>query len=197
VNRTAVTDAAADLTRAITTAETLITQPDTAPAVPGGATGSTPPWNAAAANAALGAHQLARRLEASLRYAVTGHCGPPRGGSDANTAAAITAITRLAEAVSDDSAALAARLMDQASAAVDRLPAVDTADVWQHLRAPCPYCGLGMLRACMSGERYGEVTCLRYGACVDREGRHPRGRLGVNGVTGDGLVAWADGLVTP
>jgi hypothetical protein len=198
VTHPAVADAAAALTDAITTAEALITEPDTTPAgAIGGAAGSAPPWNTAAANALLDAHQLTRRLEASLRYAVTGHTGSPRGGSDANTAAAILAITRLAEAVSDDSAALAARLMDRATSAVDRLPAVDTADVWQHLRSCCPYCGMGMLRACMSGEHYGEVTCLRFGACFDQAGHHPRGRLGVSGVTGDGLVAWADGLVTP
>jgi hypothetical protein len=195
VNRTAVGDAATALHHAITTAEQLITKPDTTPAgAIGEAAGSAPPWNAAAANAALGAHQLARRLEASLRFAVTGHCGPRRGGSDANTAAAIAAITRLAEAVSDDSAALAARLMDQATAAVDRLPAVDTAQVWRRVAAPCPYCGFGMLRY---APRPGVVTCLRFGVCFDSDGRHPQGQLGVNGVTGDGLVAWSDGLVTP
>jgi hypothetical protein len=195
VNRTAVTDAAAELTSAITTAGRLITQPDTTPAgAIGEAAGSAPPWNAAAANAALGAHQLTRRLEASLRLAVTGRCGPARGGSDANTAAAIAAITRLAEAVSDDSAAVAARLMDAASLAVARLPAVDTAQVWRRVAAPCPYCGFGMLRYAPGS---GVVTCLRFGACHDSDGRHPQGQLGVNRVTGDGLVAWNDGLVTP
>jgi hypothetical protein len=196
VTHPAVSDAAAALSDAITTAEALITEPDTTPAgAIGGAAGSAPPWNTAAANALLDAHQLTRRLEASLRHAVTGHCGSPRGGSDANTAAAIAAITRLAEAVSDDSAALAARLMDRATAAVDRLPAVDTADVWRRVVGSCcPYCGLGMLRV---QARSGVVTCLRYGACSDSDGKHPVGHLGISQLTGDPLIRWNDGLVAP
>jgi hypothetical protein len=84
--------------------------------------------------------------------------------------------------------------MDAAALAVARLPAVDTAQVWRRVAAPCPYCGFGMLRYAPGP---GIVTCLRFGACFDSDGRHPQGQLGVNGVTGDGLVAWNDGLVTP
>jgi hypothetical protein len=195
VTHPVVADAAAALTEAITTAAQLITEPDTTPAgAIGGAAGSAPPWNTAAANALLDAHQLTRRLEASLRYAVTGHTGSPRGGSDANTAAAILAITRLAEAVSDDSAALAARLMDRATSAVDRLPAVDTAQVWRRVAAPCPFCGFGMLRV---APRSGQVTCLRYGACHDSEGHHPQGRLDVSRLSGEAIIVWSDGRISP
>jgi hypothetical protein len=196
VSRAAVADAATALHHAITIATRLIARPDTTPAgAIGEAAGSAPPWNAAAANAALDATEGVRRLEPSLRLAVTGHVGPRRGGSDANTTAAIRAVVALSEAVSDDSAAVVARLMRRWVTGVQRLPAVDTAEVWQEVRQRCPYCGLGMLRACMSGERFGMVTCLRFGVCSDGDGNHPQGRLDVSRLTGDVILAWADGTV--
>jgi hypothetical protein len=195
VSRADVTTAAAELTRCHAVALVLITQPDTvASSGPGTPTGSAPPWNAAAANAALDIHQDVRDLERDLRHAVTGHPGQPRGGSDRNTAAAIAAIVALAEAVTDGDASDAARRMTRRAVAVQQLPAVDEAERWQRISASCPYCGFPMLRV---APRSGQVTCLRYGDCSDADGHHPVGRLDVSRLTGDAIVAWADGRVTP
>jgi hypothetical protein len=57
----------------------------------------------------------------------------------------------------------------------------------------CPYCDIDMLRV---KPKAGEVTCLRYGACSDSNGQHPHGWMDVSQLTGDGIIRWADGLVT-
>ncbi|TDD55828.1 hypothetical protein E1286_03540 [Nonomuraea terrae] len=49
-------------------------------------------------------HSGVRELEADLRYHVTGHTGAGRGGSDANTTAALDSIVRLVHGVDDDTA---------------------------------------------------------------------------------------------
>jgi hypothetical protein len=77
---------------------------------------------------------------------------------------------------------------------IQELPAVDQAEPWRRLPAQCPYCGFAMLRV---RPRSGEVTCLRYGACTDADGQHPAGRLDVSRLTGEPIVQWNDGLVTP
>lgn len=205
MSRADVAEAAAELTRCFLVAKFLTRQPDTIPANgPGLPAGPAEPWNGQAAAAFLDAVQEARDLEHELRAEVTGRPGlayrtrgSARGGSDGNTIRAIAAIVALSEAVGDEEAADAARRMTRRAVAVGRLPAVDTADVWQQVRYPCPYCQLGMLRACMRGERYGQVTCLRYGDCRDGDGHHPVGRLDVSRLTGDTIVVWTDGRVTP
>jgi hypothetical protein len=197
--RTAVADAAAELTGAITHAATLIAQPDaTATSTTGSAATSRPPWNQSAANAFFDATEGVRRLEPSLRLAVTGHAGARRGGSDANTAAAIAAVVALSEAVSDDSAGLVARLLGRWVTGVQRLRAVDEAETWRPLRTTpgalppvCPWCGTYSLRA---AQRSGNVACFLPG-CADSDGNRPQGRLDVSRLTGDVILAWADGTV--
>jgi hypothetical protein len=204
--RTAVADAAAELARAVTVAEVLIGRPDTeGTTAAGSATVPSAPWNTQAANAALDAHQLARRLEASLRRDVTGRTGPARGGSDANTLLAIAAITSLSYALPEGHVRTengepcpcgycrVARLLTRMVMAVERLPAVDTAEVWQRVAAECPYCGRGMLRY---APRSGRLTCLAYGSCADSDGNHPVGHLTISELDSMPCVAWADGLVT-
>lgn len=161
---------------------------------PSGQPSSRPPWNGAAASAAMDAHEGVRRLEASLRLAVTGRTGPKRGGSDANTMAAIAAIEALGHAVSDHAEAEAARLLERWSRQIRELPDVDEAEPWRRISATCPYCGFGMLRA---APRSGQVTCLRYGQCLDSDGRHPVGHMDTSALTGHPLIRWADGLVAP
>ena len=140
----------------------------------------------------MDAHEGVRRLEASLRHAVTGHTGPRRGGSDVNTAAAITAIEALGNAVTDTAAGKAARLLDGWTAQIQQLAAVDEIDRWIRVTgAECPYCQAAMLRL---APRAGRVTCLRFGACFDGNNQHPVGFV-QRGLDGDPMVAWADGLV--
>jgi len=174
-------------------ARALTAEPDISATTAHGQPASRPPWNPSAENAAMDAHEGLRRLEASLRLAVTGRPGARRGGSDANTAAAIAAIENLGQAVTVQAMAAAARILDRWSRQIQELPAIDEAEPWRRVDAECPYCGCTMLRV---RPRSGEVTCLRYGACADADGHHPIGRLDVSVLTGDPLIRWADGLVT-
>lgn len=188
----ALTEACADLTRWLPIAQRLITEADDDGTTTGGQPSSRPPWNPAAASAAMDAHEGLRRLEASLRLAITGHPGARRGGSDANTIAAIDAIEHLGAGVTAAAMAEAARILDRWSLAIQQLAAIDEAERWQRVAgACCPYCGNTMLRL---APRAGRVTCLRYGACEDAEGQHPVGHV-QRSVSGDPIVVWGDGLI--
>jgi hypothetical protein len=191
---TRLDDACAAMTACYAEARALTAQPDNdGPAASSGQPASRPPWNQAAAAAAMDPHEGLRRLEAAMRLAVTGHPGPRRGGSDANTYHAIAAIQNLGHAVTAQAAAQAARILDRWTQAIQQLPAIDQAEPWHRIHAPCPYCGHAMLRV---RHRSGDITCLRYGACHDRDGHHPAGRLDVSQLNGTPVIRWNDGLVT-
>jgi hypothetical protein len=181
----------ADLRHWLPVAMVLVHRPDQDGTTTGGQPGTRPPWNPSAAAAAMDAHELVRRLEASLRLAVTGRTGPRRGGSDANTMAAITAIENLGHGVTADVMTVAAHVLDGSSTAIQQLAAVDKLERSQRVAAICPYCGFGMLRL---SPRAGRVTCLRFGVCSDGDGKHPVGFV-QQGLDGEPMVAWADGLV--
>ena len=189
----AVGDACADLAQWLPVAGTLIGQPDddgtrTSRAQPA----SHPPWNQAAAAAALGAAEGVHRLEASLRLAVTGHPGRRRHLRE--TGAAISAVVSLAYAVDPRGQRQAAAYVMRLVTVIRQLPAVDEDERWQRVRTSvCPYCRLGMLRF---APRSGRITCLRYGSCWDADGRHPMGLLSVSKLDAAPCVAWNDGLVT-
>jgi hypothetical protein len=188
---TALPDACHALTTWLPHAHALTTRPDV-DGTTGHGTGfhSQPPWNTAAANAYLDAAETTRRLEASLRHAVTGHPGTRRGGTDANTLLALQAIENLGQAVTSKAATTAARILARCLAPIERLPAVDTAEPSQKVRgATCPYCHTRML---LVFPRSGRVTCLLWGACFDGDGNHPAGLVD-RSVTGEVMVAWADG----
>ena len=191
---TDLADSCDAMARWLPIAQELIAEPDADGTSGGGQPGTRPPWNGAAALAAMDAHEGVRRLEAALRLAVTGHTGPRRGGSDANTIAAIAAIEKLANAIGDRGRDIAAGLLDGWAQRIRELPAVDDAEPWRRVPATCPYCGVPMLRV---QARAGKVTCLRYGACRDSEGHHPIGHVHVSRLTGDPLIRWNDGRVTP
>jgi hypothetical protein len=184
----------ADLARWLPAATVLTRHPDTDGSTGSGQPGSRPPWNTAAANAVTDAAEGVRRLEASLRRDVTGRPGRRRGGSDANTAAALKAIENLGRHPEAD-AYTAYRCLQRWTRAIQQLPAVDEAEPWRRVPAKCPYCGFAMLRI---QARLGRVACLRGGgACTDGDGRPPVGQLDVSQLTGDPLIRWADGLVAP
>lgn len=187
-------DLCGELPRWLLTAEELIAEPDTDGTRTHTKPGSRPPWNGGVTLTVLDIHEGVRRLEASLRKAVTGRPGPRRGGSDANTHAAITAIAQLGYAVSEDGQRQAAVIVARWVTQVQQLPAIDEAERFTTLQARCPYCGLGKLRW---AEQSGRVTCLRRGACFDGNGKHPIGYVGVNLVTGEEQCYWQDGAVTP
>lgn len=190
----ALGESCASLAGWLPVAAALIAEPDADGVTGTGQPGSRPPWNSAAASAVTDAREGVRRLEASMRLAVTGRTGSARGGSDANTAAAIKAIEALGHGVAPDAAAQAARILGRWSTAIQQLPAVDEIEPWRRIPATCPYCGFGMLRV---APRSGQVTCLRHGVCLDSDGRHPVGRMDVSALTGEPLIRWNDGLVAP
>jgi hypothetical protein len=191
----AISGHCADLRRLLPAAAAALAEPDADGTAGGGQPGTRPPWNAAAAGALMDAHEGVRRLEASLRRDVTGRTGPRRGGSDANTDAAIKAIEQLGHAVGDDAAADAGRILERWSRRIRELPAVDESQPWRKMPGvTCPYCNFPMLWV---QARAGRVACLRGGACFDADGRPPAGRLDVSRLTGDPLIMWNDGLVTP
>ena len=202
---TVLADACADLETWLPRARVLLAHPDIAPTTGHAAPGSSPPWNAAVADALFGPHEAVRRLEASLRLAVTGHTGARRSGSDGSTIAAIRASVRLAYALRPcpghpvdgkpcrcdwcRAVAMVRRLVT----VIQQLPAIDEAERWRKIAgAPCPYCGVPML---LAAPQSGRVTCLRYGACFDSRDCHPTGVMAVGDVSGQPMIAWADGFI--
>lgn len=195
----------------------LIAEADTDPGLRRrGQMDSRPPWNSEVANAYLDAHQLVRRLEASLRAVVAGHAGQTRGGSDANTAEAIRAISRMATAASViytnepaarrepdgrklTAAQLASRILERMNRLIGQLPAVDEFPKWDKIRPGpeglpprCPNCGTFSLRVAVQS---GIVCCFLPG-CTDLDGnRPPQARLDMSKLNGEPVLAWADGTV--
>lgn len=189
-----LTETCATLARLLPEAAELITEPDTDGTTGTGQPSSRPPWNTAAANATMDVHAAVRHIEHAMRLEAR-LPARRRGGSDANTIAAITAIGTLASAdISDTAITAAARDLERLIRPIQELAAVDQAEPWRRIPATCPYCGFGMLRV---APRAGTVTCLRYGACSDSDGKHPIGHVYVSQLTGDPRVHWNDGLVAP
>src|SRR5215472_12413398 len=127
---TQLADACTAMRQRLPEAAALTAEPDTDGTTTHTQPASRPPWNQAAANAGMDAHEGLRRLEAAMRYAVTGHPGPKRGGSDANTAAALAAIEALGNALTTDAMPQAAAILDRWSRAIAELPAIDQAEPW-------------------------------------------------------------------
>lgn len=157
------------------------------------------PGNTQAINAEMDAHELVRRLEASMRLAVTGHTGRMRGGSDSSTRAAIAAIEKLGEAVSPAARQLAARLLDRATTMIGQLPAVDEIPRWEKIRPgpgglppKCPRCETFSLRVALQS---GIVVCV-FPECTDLDGRRPpQARMDLSKIDGRPILVWRDGIV--
>jgi hypothetical protein len=158
---------------------------------------SAPPWNQQAADAYFDAHELVRRLEASMRLFVTGRAGRARGGSDANTRAALKAIAAMAGAVPEDAAREAARRLNQAATMIERLAAVDTVPTWVPVgRGPdgtlirCYACGLPTLRFAKTS---GIVICI-CPSCPGGDDQMPvQGHVEVSRFTGEPVLSFRDG----
>jgi hypothetical protein len=155
------------------------------------------PWHATAAPALLDIDAAARRLERELHQEVFGTPAARRGGSYANTRAALEQLTRLAYAVPDSSARRAAREVsgwirharwtigeDERPQPIPRAPGKDP--------VICPYCDTYALRVVPRDSR---IWCIN-GECTDRDEHRPNGTLGYDDETGEGKIMWADGRVT-
>jgi hypothetical protein len=196
--------AARELARVLLTAGVLIAVQDRSPTTGqlrrNSGTRSRLPGNVQAFYVLTDAHEGVRRLEADLRREVSGST-QPRGGSDANTRAALDAIVNLSAAADPDSARYAARLLMRWTVAGLRLPGIDEATRWRPIRgangsAPpqCPYCATFSLRL---AEGAYVVACFNPD-CEGRDAddRRPVARLDVARVPPhDPVLVWGDGTV--
>ncbi|GHE46747.1 hypothetical protein GCM10017673_55740 [Streptosporangium violaceochromogenes] len=162
-------------------------------------TGSPAPWHAEAGPTLMDIHEGVRRLEASLRQEVVGHLGARRGGSDGNTAAALTSIARLVHAVPEEAARRTARILSGWIRRAAEVRDIGEAERWEPLRAPagqlppaCPYYKTFSLRV---GRREGRVRCANR-RCVDGDGRPPVATIDKNRLNGDAMLVWADGVTS-
>ncbi len=159
-------------------------------------TGSPAPWHPEAGPLLYTITEEARRLEASMRLQVAGRLGERRGGSDANTIAALDAIVQLSYAVDDDGARRAATVVRRWVRSARQVVGLEG----RPTRIPvppgqpqptCPYCATYSLRV-LPHDR--AVWCIN-GDCADRDGRRPRGRLDYDPL-GDPMIIWDDGRVS-
>ena len=176
--------------------ERLLAEPTAegpAPGMHGRAAGAPVPGNAQALYALMDAWESVPRLEAALRYAVTGHPGQRRGGSAGNIAAAFDAIPRLAAGLGEDAEAAAVRSLERRIHAARSVRAIDEVRRWRPLPGrACPYCGACWLRADMDA-RPVMIACF-CGYCPgDGNGLRPAASMGTD-AHGRPVLAWADGL---
>jgi hypothetical protein len=160
--------------------------------------GSPAPWHPHAGMVLLTIHEGARRLEASLRMQLTGEPGPRRGGSHANTVAALNAISKLVHAVPADHERRVARIVARWVRHARQVPDIGLEERWVPVPVPpgqrpptCPYCKTYSLRT-LPSESF--VACIN-AECRDRGGRRPWGSLEISRA-GDGMIVWADERIT-
>ncbi|MFB4285681.1 hypothetical protein ACBJ59_61215 [Nonomuraea sp. MTCD27] len=159
---------------------------------------SSAPWNPEAGPLLYSISEEARKLEASLRRDVAGRLGDRRGGSDANTVAALESICRLAYGVPDDDARRAARIIGRWIRTARQVIGEDQRPQLLPVRPgkrrpPCPYCGTFSLRV---APHDGAIWCINGEECKDHDGNVPRGTMQRSDINGDGMITWNDGRIT-
>ena len=188
---TTVTQAVTDLTTWLPHAQALTHQPDTVATSIRGKPGSRPPWNPAVANALLDALEGIRRLEQAMRSQVANRHVTIR--SIHVTGGTLESITRLSAASSTDEQHQVVVQLTRYTTTILQLPAIGREERWRKITgAACPYCGLNML---LAAPQSGRVTCLRFGACFDSRDCHPVGVMDIGPVSGEPMIAWADGRI--
>jgi hypothetical protein len=207
-----VGETAQELSGLMARARPLIRCPDQVADRGGSGGGPGEPWNSQAAHAYFGATAEVRQIEADLRLQVAGTVMDHRGGSDENTAAALEAVTALAEGLPAHvltqrdgkgpcccDLCVVSRRMARRIFVLQALPAIDLARAWRPLPRckgtrphRCPYCGRFELRYAPGTLT---VTCFMPG-CLDADGEQPFARVGRSRV-GDlrPVLVWNDGLV--
>jgi hypothetical protein len=135
---------------------------------------------------------LARRLEADLRYRVTGG-RIRRGMSDRNTQLSLKALPDLAVNACDSDVAVAlcalngwlerARPVVGESEALRRVPRLHG-----YLEPRCPWCSYCTLRCKLAA---GLLFCINP-VCTDEDGRRPHGTIEVGLTVTDVVLRWQD-----
>jgi hypothetical protein len=150
-----------------------------APGMHGRAAEAPLPGNVAAFYALMDVWESVPRLEAALRYAVTGHPGMRRGGSAGNIDAALKAIPKLAAGLGKDAEGATVRSLERRTNVIRAIRAIDEARVWRSLPSrPCPYCGYFWLRGDMDADPV-IVSCWLVG-CADGNGLRPVATIGTD-----------------
>jgi hypothetical protein len=182
-------------------------------------TGSPAPWHPEAGPVLMTIHAGVRDLEADLRYQVVGRsrlrvqhqtverrggqlvrhaiaAEADRGGSDANTTAALDSIVKLVHGLPEDVARDARHKLEWWIEQARQIRDIGESEKWipihvprGHLPPACPYCKTFSLRI---AQESGRVACVN-GKCVDSNGDRPRGRIDKNQINGDAMLVWADG----
>lgn len=161
-------------------------------------TGSPAPWHPEAGPVLLTIHAGVRELEQDLRYATAGRTGAERGGSDANTTAALDSIVRLAHGVDDDTARDARSRLDRWIEQARQIRDIGESERWIPIRVSkglppeCVYCDAYSLRV---AQQSGRVACVNP-KCFDENGQRPRAHIEKNKVDGSAMLVWADGRTT-
>lgn len=163
----------------------------------GGRTGrldhSQPPWAAPAALALLDLHAWVRRKEAEWKQEASLPVRR-RGGSDANTLAALKSLSGLSTIVSDASVLSSLRELSR----WERHARVVLGELELPRRLPrsygagepaCPFCHIRALRM---HPLQGMVRCVNP-ECRDADGRRPVARMEWSGFTGQLELIWQDG----
>jgi hypothetical protein len=197
-----LTTAITDIIRHLPTVAALLPEPHGKPRL--GTIGrhapeSSEPWQGEAAGVYWTIHFGARALEDDIREALgLNPLEPARGGSDANTHAALNAVTAAAPTLTPDVLYAARRRAEQWATAIDQLTDIDLADVWVPVpRQPgalppaCPYCTLYTLKMTVRREI---VRCFNP-PCRDGDGRPPKARMERGRYTGDGMLVFTDQTV--
>src|SRR6266702_4421578 len=116
--------------------------------------------------APLPGNAAARQLEGVLKYAA-GARRPGvlavRGGSDANTAGALDAITALIGIAGDDLYRVVITELEQRLDEARQVRAIDEAEQWRPVRSrACPYCECFFLKVLLDarGEPTGRIECF-------------------------------------
>ncbi len=178
--------------------ERLVAEPSAAGPAPGMTARSADaplPGNPQAFNALMTPWEGVPRLEAALKYAVTGHPGLRRGGSKQNVGQALDAIPKLAAGLGKDEEAAAVRILDRWISEARAIPAIDEAQQWRPLRSrPCPHCRCYFLKVLLDGNGRpgGHIECFTVG-CRDGSGQRCVAAMGTD-ERGRPVLAWADGL---
>jgi hypothetical protein len=195
---TELADACGELGSWLAIAETLIAEPDIQPSArSSGKPTSRPPWNAAVAYAITDAHAGVRDIEHSFRLIIHGRLRD-RGGSTANTLAALDAITAMESAVPQGNARQAARHLIKWATSIRQLPAIDDKPRWEKIRAgpdglppKCPHCQTFSLRVALES---GVIQCW-FPGCKDGDGNRPQARLDISRIDSTPVLVWIDGRI--
>ena len=186
-----LSEVCADLATWLPHGAALVASQDTQPSTGRTQPASRPPWNPAAAAAVYDALETIRRTHQELAENIAER--PVQRKAIRFTGQSLTAIQRLAEATDQQQIKTITQRLARHVTAIRQLPAIGEDEPWTRIQgATCPYCGMQMLLAAMQSAR---VTCLRFGACFDADGNHPRGVMEQGAASSQPLIAWADGTI--